>query len=282
VSASLPRSNCEAPWGALALGHHGKLFQIASTRMPTNWIGRRLALIFRRLALIGAGEFVDLESEGIRLRVAVRGNVSDRKFAFMPQFFDTFERRAIASKLSRGGYFIDVGANAGIYSLDVARIYLEIGGGKVFSFEPNPFILPTIRRNINFNQLQEFIEVIPEALGEAKGQLGFVVDVSNMGQSGADLRQSGLHVEVPCRTLLDFISERALPAADALKIDVEGFEDRVLGEFIRCAPRDVLPKLLVIENSEDYWGIDLFDLFSQRGYQLLERTRMNSVFVLTL
>lgn len=286
-------SQIERPWGTYKLGRLGRLFQTLSGLMPTNWVGRRFALLFRKLALIGAGPLIDLESQGLRLRIARQGNVSDRKFAFMPQFVDPFERAEILSRLKPGGYFLDIGANAGVYSLCAAQRYAELGGGRVLAFEPNPQIAATLRRNIRFNGFEHIIEVMPFALSDSPGELEFFVDASNQGQSGFDrglpdspghegarrgALRAGERIAVPCRTLGDVLNGLGLHAADALKIDVEGAEDLVLAGFFRSAPDQQLPRCLVIENSESHWSIRLFDLFEARGLRLLKRTRMNSVF----
>ena len=198
----------------------------------------------------------------------------------MPQFFDVVERREILSRAQVGGYFLDIGANAGIYSLCMARRYRELGLGEVFAFEPNPLALERLRQNLRLNELESTVECIPQALGERAGVIGFVVHGSNLGQSGLDNGQAGDRIEVPCGTLLDFLESRGLGAADALKIDVEGAEDRVLADFMCSAPAGLLPRLVVIENSECSWSVDLFGLFRNRGYERLYRGRMNSVFAL--
>ncbi len=249
--------------------------------MPANWLGRRLALLTRRLALIGAADWIDGISEGIRLRVARRGNVSDRKFLFMPQFVDRFERDLLRQRATAGGYFLDIGANAGVYSLTLAQRYAVLGGGRVFAFEPNPSMADRLGANAAFNDFGKLIEVQQMALADRDGRMRLTLDASNLGQSSLtdDVGTNGIEVET--RTLAGFLAERDLGQADGLKIDVEGAEDKVLGPFMREAGQQLLPRCIVIENSESHWSEDLHALFASRGYRLLRRTRMNSVFELT-
>jgi FkbM family methyltransferase len=249
--------------------------------MPANWLGRRLALLSRRLAMLGAGEWVDGESEGVRLRVARRGNVSDRKFLFMPQFVDHYERDLLRQRAARGGYFLDIGANAGVYSLTLAQRYAALGGGRVLAFEPNPAMAARLRANAGFNSFGKLIEVYPLALADRDGRMQLTLHASNLGQSSLSGEGSGPVVEVETRTLEGFLREQSLGAADGMKIDVEGAEDRVLAGFMRDADQNLLPRCIVIENSQADWSEDLFGLFASRGYRLLRRTRMNSVFELT-
>ena len=53
----------------------------------------------------------------------------------------------------------------------------------------------------------------------------------------------GRGVVVRCRPLLAVVTEAGLAGIDALKIDVEGFEDKVLVPFFRDAPPSLWPRL---------------------------------------
>lgn len=65
---------------------------------------------------------------------------------------------------------------------------------------------------------------------------------------------------------------------DALKIDVEGFEDRVLTGFFREAPRSLWPQAVVIEHlSKNEWLEDCIADMRARGYVETGRTRSNTL-----
>lgn len=280
LARNMPDS-ARATWGAFRLQRTGEFIRRISHRMPPNWLGRRLALLSRRLALAGAGPWIDGESEGVRLRVARRGNVSDRKFLFMPQFVDRIERELLRQQATAGGYFLDIGANAGVYSLTLAQRYAALGDGRVFAFEPNPSMADRLRSNAAFNDFGRLIQVQQWALADRDGRMQLALDASNLGQSSLTGDTASNTIEVQTRTLVGFIAERGLGQADGLKIDVEGAEDRVLGPFMREAGQHLLPRCIVIETSEALWSEDLYALFASRGYRLLRRTRMNAVFKLT-
>ncbi|NBU59597.1 MAG: FkbM family methyltransferase [Betaproteobacteria bacterium] len=271
----------DAAWGIFHLHRLAETLRRLCARIPPNAVGRRLALLLRRMALVGAGSWIDGISEGIRLRVARRGNVSDRKFLFMPQFVDPFERDFLSARATAGGYFLDIGANAGVYSLTLAKRYEQLGGGRVFAFEPNPGMADRLRGNAGFNAFGRLIDVQQLALADRDGHMTLHLDTSNLGQSSLTQVGRGAGVDVQTRTLAGFLTDNHLGAADGLKIDVEGAEDQVLGTFMRDAGQHLLPGCIVIENSEADWSEDLFGLFASRGYRLIRRTRMNSVFALT-
>ena len=67
---------------------------------------------------------------------------------------------------------------------------------------------------------------------------------------------------------------------DALKIDVEGFEDRVLTGFFKEAPQALWPRAVVIEHlSRDEWLADCIADMLARGYDAVGKTRSNTLLV---
>ena len=64
---------------------------------------------------------------------------------------------------------------------------------------------------------------------------------------------------------------------DALKIDVEGFEDRVLTPFFEQAPQALWPRAIVIEHlSRNEWQDDCIADMLAKGYAQAGRTRSNT------
>ena len=119
----------------------------------------------------------------------------------------------------------------------------------------------------------------PEELALIRDRMrpGFVfVDI------GANVGAYSLYVAAQggptARILLDLIETEDLPAIDALKLDVEGAEDIILEPFFREAPRALHPALVILENGEGRWQIDLQALMAQNGYRRIARTRLNLVF----
>ena len=62
---------------------------------------------------------------------------------------------------------------------------------------------------------------------------------------------------------------------DAIKIDVEGCEDRILVPFFRSARRLLWPRLLIIEDAGDAWSMDLFSFLATTGYTIAARSKQN-------
>ncbi|TCU62972.1 hypothetical protein EDE08_12020 [Bradyrhizobium sp. R2.2-H] len=64
---------------------------------------------------------------------------------------------------------------------------------------------------------------------------------------------------------------------DSLKIDVEGFENRVLIGFFRDAMRSLSPRAVVIERlSQNEWQQDCISDMVARGFAMTRRRRNNT------
>ena len=116
-----------------------------------------------------------------------------------------------AQRLRPGDLFIDVGANAGVYSLWAADL-----GAEVVAVEPSRRASQWLRRNIDLNCLP--ITMVEAALTDFEGTVGFDSSGDATGHIGGP--------EVVAATTLDAVLGRR-PAA-GVKIDVEGFERMVL------------------------------------------------------
>lgn len=251
-----------------------------SQGQPVSWLGRRLALILRRLVLRRRTAPIDAEAEGLRLRVHVTDNVSERKFLFMPQFCDPAERAYVATHLSPDGVFLDIGANAGIYTLVAARAYARLGGsGHVLAVEANPTMQARLRFNVAANDFDAQVRLAPIALADRTGEVDFTIADGNLGESGLDT-PGGNTLRVPCKTLADLLRDEGVARVDGMKIDVEGMEDVILTPFFQQADRDLYPGFIVIEDSAYRWRTDLLGVLTKAGYRRQASYRMNLILVL--
>ncbi|HYD31711.1 MAG TPA: FkbM family methyltransferase [Azospirillaceae bacterium] len=242
--------------------------------LPANGLGRRLALILRRLVLSTAGAMLDARVRGLTLRVHLKDNVSERKFLFMPQFFDVKEFALIERELPGDGVFLDIGANAGIYSLWAAS---HLGPqGRVLAIEPNPVMVERLVTNAAFNPFGARIETAACAITDLKGTIRLNIDASNLGGSSV-VESHAQGIDVPCLPLLDLLAEKGIGRIDILKIDVEGAEDQALVPFLDHADAGLLPRFVIIERSGPRWRVNVVERLRQRGYTLHDESRMNHI-----
>ncbi len=270
-------NDVEKPFGAYALEGRNKQLLKWAQSLPSGWLGRRAALILRKAVLSGGPAIVDATVEGLKYRLYTRDNVSERKFLFMPQFYDPYERARVRQVLFDGGVFADIGANAGLYTLAAAP---HVGdSGKVLAIEPNPVVLRRLKFNVALNNFQNRVVIAPVGVSDAEGSFDLTLDDSNLGGSSLVEDRGGKKITVECHKLLPLAERYGLEKIDALKIDIEGAEDRALAPFFADAPEGLHPKLLILENSPAAWKADLPALLKDKGYALEKTTHMNQVWV---
>ena len=91
---------------------------------------------------------------------------------------------------------------------------------------------------------------------------------------------AGNAFRVPALRLQRILDEAGVSQVDALKIDVEGFEDRVLTGFFKQAPPSLWPRAVVIEHlSRNEWLEDCIADMRARGYAETGKTRSNTLLV---
>jgi FkbM family methyltransferase len=144
------------------------------------------------------------------------------------------EELFVARFVRAGVVVVDVGANIGLYTAIAST-----RGARVFAFEPSTQARQALEATVAANR-GGTVEIVPAALGDTPGMLSLTVglDVANhlvesAGQPGVepvevlplDQLTSGPHVRIPGPVTL-------------LKIDAEGFDDRVLAGAEATITRD--------------------------------------------
>jgi FkbM family methyltransferase len=124
--------------------------------------------------------------------------------------------------------FVDVGANTGVFTLIACAENPRL---RAMAFEPVPHIHDALRNNLAINHLGDRCVARAEAVSDAVGQAELHVPHGTLPTS-ASLDPEGFRgyrgtkVDVAVTTI--DIACHDFPTVDLVKIDVEGFEDRVL------------------------------------------------------
>lgn len=137
-----------------------------------------------------------------------------------------------------GATVVDVGAHLGWFTLQAAR---RVGPtGRVVAFEPNPQTRPLLERNVRLNGFGDRVVVVPQALADRAGPLGFYLapagDTSSLHRQGAGDVPVEVEVVTGDAALAGFAPPRAI------KLDLEGGEVaalRGLGDTVRRARGDL-------------------------------------------
>jgi FkbM family methyltransferase len=198
------------------------------------WLTRlrplELAVLMKKLLRV---QRLETEAQGIKLWVDPASNFGIR--ILREGNYEAGLSAAFAELLKPGDTFVDVGANEGWFSLLAAKL---VGpSGRVLACEPQERLWPVIAKNIALNRLSN-ITLLPFACSDCAGQQTMHLypslnsGSSHMGGAARRWEKTQTVEALPLSDILDGLGGRSV---DLLKIDVEGFEHKVLlgaGEYL--------------------------------------------------
>ena len=148
--------------------------------------------------------------------------------------------RLVCRELAAGDVFADVGANHGWFSLLAAQC-LRATGGRVFAFEPQTRLCGLLRASAELNRLDN-LTVIQAAVGEGPGRSTLYVPRPEQTRYGSLFPCGSRLEEIEVVSLDDALTN---PPPALVKIDVEGFEVRVLRGMRRLLSNAILRGLII-------------------------------------
>jgi FkbM family methyltransferase len=233
-------------------------------------------MLSRLLNLLRAGP-IDAQYQGVSFRFYHQTSATERG-ALFNRDYNLEELDFLRAHTPQGGVFVDVGANVGTYAMVLAR---HIGAsGTVIAIEPHPVIHARLAFNRTASNMSQ-VRLVAAAAGASDGELMIESDGSNLGASHIVSDQSTAHTfRVPSFRLQRILDDAGLQHVHALKIDVEGFEDRVMTIFFKQAPQALWPRAIVIEHlSRHEWQDDCIADMRARGYAAAGKTRSNTLLL---
>lgn len=184
-------------------------------------------------------------------------------------------------EMSEGSTLWDIGANVGGYS-----IYAAISrNSNVHAFEPSPFNLEFLARNIWLNNLEDKITVIPIALSEFASQAPFVMKRIEWAGSGSSFIESetvSLDTENFNYTTVGLPADKVreifnIPFPNYLKLDVDGIEALIL-----AGAKEVLSKItsvLIEVQHSDLERKAIYSCLSDAGLNKQQTVRHNEIWI---
>lgn len=162
---------------------------------------------------------------------------------------------------------IDIGTNIGWVALNLAKLSQ---GGHVVGFEPDPFNYQVCKNNIDRNRLANLI-ILPYGLGETPGQVNMEVRTpDNRGGNRVAPKDSSGAIAVQIKRLDDVREVSSLPTIHLMKLDVEGYELKVLRGALNLLKKH--KPILFIEVDDDNLkdqndsAKDLLEFLELNGY----------------
>lgn len=168
---------------------------------------------------------------------------------------------------------IDCGSNMGLSILYFSKKYPSAA---IIAFEPDPFVLPYLEKNIKSNKLNN-VRLIPKAVWTKETKIKFYSDYGMGGRIEIEYANQ-IPKNIETVRLRDFLNTEI----DMLKIDIEGSEYNVLKD---CVDRIHNVKNIFIEyhsfeNGEQHLD-DILNILKTSGfrYHLKESYSQNRPFI---
>ena len=188
-----------------------------------------------------------------------------------------------------GWVVLDVGAYVGIYSLWVSRL---VGDGFVIAFEPNPIAYRWLTSNIELNGATN-IKALPYALGDEITKQRLYIAGGNIEASSLIMNHIinnpldkysivGEFV-VPVVTM-DYVIDKSVEIVgrpvrhvDLVKVDVEGYEMRVLRGAERALREGLIDRFVIEVHTDQVSTKDLVRYLANYGYTMDKVVRFGNV-----
>lgn len=226
----------------------------------------------RLIFALGLGRPLDIMFRDCAYRLHGDRNLIENGLLLTPDYnaadIDFLLRGSVA-----GDVFVDIGSHIGLYALPLAKAAGP--EGMVLAVDANPLMAERLAFNAVASNLDN-VRIFACGLGDRDGRAALHIRKDDLAIVSIEEDPDG---PIPVRTLASVVAEVGATRIAGLKIDVEGYEDKVLVPFLTSAPDGLLPRRIVIETSgdgTDYPGCAA--AFAARGYRLNRRTRNNSLY----
>jgi FkbM family methyltransferase len=217
---------------------------------------------------------ITVSFEGIPVLLEPRGQIAS--FFWSGLHFEGHEVEFIMRSLEPGMIFFDVGANAGLYTINAAK---KIGGRGVFAFEPCSSTCSLLKRNLQLNGLSD-VNVAQMALGDAVSE--GVLQINARGKDGLNTLGHATHPDstvvgqeqVRITTTDVFMRDYNVPRVDVMKVDIEGAELMLFRGARDLLERADAPLILYegfgsLSKGFGYHPVEILWLLESCGYTLL-------------
>ena len=188
-----------------------------------------------------------------------------------------------------GEVMVDCGANVGMYTIWAAATR----GVRVYAFEPEAQNYAVLNRNIQYNDLQSSVKAYCIGLSDAEGLFDLHIADMRIGGSchslgeALDFEHKPLNyhfMQGSSATTLDIlVDSKAIPIPNHIKIDVDGFEPKIVAGARRTLARPEMRSVLIEinQNLPDHMQI-IFELdalgFKYDRNQILRAERKDGIF----
>lgn len=176
--------------------------------------------------------------------------------------------------------FIDIGSNMGFYTQFIAAIIEKKRQIKIISIDALPINNFRLKENLRLLKKKipnifSLVKIKNCAVGDRNTKLN--LDYSH-GLANAFITKNKKDISVKSRKLINIVNEEKLKYITNLKIDIEGYEDKVLISFLRSCKKKLIPRNIILEHSEKkIWKNNLLKFLFKFGYQEISKNKSNII-----
>ena len=194
----------------------------------------------------------------------------------------------IKKNSTHNSVFVDIGANMGLYTQNIANLNNKNKKIKVIAIEPNPINCARLKENImllkyRIKNINKLVTIKSCAVGNINKKV--ILNFSNGLANGyiSKNKKNKNSIFINCKKLYDIVNEENLSYITNLKIDIEGYEDKALIPFFHKAKKSLFPKNILIEHSgKQFWENDLIKFLFKLGYKKVFKNKSNLALTLKI
>ena len=167
--------------------------------------------------------------------------------------------------LRKEDVFVDIGANLGHYSL----LASGIADCNSIAVEPVPAVFEQLQKQIILNDLKQKVTTLNIGISDQPGALYFSTDRGTMNRVVSEKYPAS--VQVPVKTLDQTLAGKNI---NLMKIDVEGFEEKVLrGGNDTLRNLSLKAVILELNSNNNYYGATnamVLNYMTEKGFRPYE------------
>ena len=181
----------------------------------------------------------------------------------------------------KNNIFFDIGANIGLYSLYYSSLYRS----SVYSFEPDFQNLYLFKKNIILNDLQKYINIIPNPVNNQNCFGKLIYNINNLSGS-SDIffnyikflkNKNFKKISMLAVKIDDLTKNLIIPYPTLIKIDVDGGEiDVIQGAHRTITSKNCKSVLVEVRNNTEKF---IHNFFINNNFRLFSVNKPNMIYL---
>ena len=205
------------------------------------------------------------------------------KLTFIKVYFgrnENYEINFIKENSPNNSVFIDIGSNMGLYSQNIASLINKNKKIKIISIDAHPINNLRLKENLKLLKTKipnifSYVKIKNCAVGDRNTTLN--LDYS-YGLANGFISKNKKNMSVKCKKLINIVNEEKIKHITNLKIDIEGFEDKVLITYLKTCKKKLIPRNIILEHSlKKQWKKNLVNFLLNFGYKEIFKNKSNII-----